>query len=85
MLIEMICPICRVRYGLEEAYYDYRLLGGLSGNGDGRRAGWRCPNGCYLAMSEDAINEAQLEALENDDSGDAKDGNVVAFPGPDAA
>ena len=72
-LVEMKCPVCGVRYGLEEAYREYRLNGGAGNDG---KAGWWCPNGDYLLFLDDAIdrhkreraarNVVRLEVVEND-------------------
>jgi hypothetical protein len=46
-LLDKICPVCGVRYGLDETYYNYRKSGAAAAD----KRSWYCPNGCSLSVT----------------------------------
>ena len=59
-LVEKVCPICGIIYGLEHSFYEYRR----SGSANEREKGWHCPNGHSLIVTKTVADELreQLEA-----------------------
>lgn len=56
-LLEKVCPICGVVYGLERSFYEWRSNGSAPDN----RKGWHCPNGCSLVVTKSKAAKLEEE------------------------
>lgn len=56
-LLDKICPICGVRYGLDETYYNHRKSGAAAPD----KRGWFCPNGCSLVVKTSDADKLRQE------------------------
>lgn len=74
-LLEKVCPICGIVYGLERTFYEYRSKGSAAKD----KKHWYCPNGHNLIVTKSKADKLQEQLDEERRRRQSAEQNVAFY------